>query len=883
MILSAPSDQRRSFDALVAVAEQRLVSFTEDDLLQSTHWALGEDARLREDVRFRQTPWRRWMLATQVVANDAVFARLQTERKSSLELKDALQQVSGDFGRTAIFCTGDPRFVLRGEKLSLAASLLSWEPVVESSVGDLEKYTTHLPLHSLKAAAASEPAGEWGPSAQEEAIETLGWVPVSLSGKRLNDRMFVAAIEGHSMDDGRGGLRNGGYAIFELWPAGTRQNLNVLVRGAFRDPETGTYAVKKYVADARDEQGVHQRISLVSLNPDKERYPDIELRPENDDDITVVAKVVQALSPDEYERRPIVPKAPGRRLLSGPEGLQEQAQRLGRRLASFFDPTNANEADADDSENVATEWRAQLICLPAEQGGLHVQVGPLTGLLPFVKKLRVVGSGFECIVLVANVRSRAIQVGLRPETGPWTWQAVDFEDETELGLERLDVAALPADCATLFLLDSDEVGQLVKGKTLTPGRIWRVLLPPAIGANEFSKPLNPQKQEGWHLWEVTLPLQPPQDLLAAITATGLTTGAAAPALGWAPATACAWRTNAKGQPYPVFTPQIEPTIRIQGLHVDDETEAAIFLHGPTGTERLPVANNAVVSLGNLQPGHWICSLVHIRTSVPASTLIFAVQAKSTPIVSAAWQVIFEHDLDSLQISAPPGWPVRLRWVTIGAQQSVLATLHASADGSVALNDTAPLLNEHARRARVADLIIDFGELGRKVIPFDSRNDIEQVCQELGVLWQNRGEQVQRLAGEWMQLMISWIAPVASLLGYGLDDIPPAKLLELDIDPGYGLAAWRLTLDERLPIGITRSPVRILVLTNDLDAVVHKRRDWLDGVCALEKLRDIIISDGRRWTAWRKGTQKHTKPIWDLNELVVTNSVEKFVSDLGEGL
>ena len=130
-------------------------------------------------------------------------------------------------------------------------------------------------------------------------IETLGWVRVTLPGRRLNDRMFIAAVEGHSMDDGKSGLVDGGYAVFELWPSGTKQNLSVLVRGSFSDPETGNYAVKKYVADERDEYGRHNAISLVSLNPNKERYPNIELQPEDDDDITVVAKVVKALSTDE--------------------------------------------------------------------------------------------------------------------------------------------------------------------------------------------------------------------------------------------------------------------------------------------------------------------------------------------------------------------------------------------------------------------------------------------------------------------------------------------------------------------------------------------------------------------------------------------------------
>lgn len=266
--------ERRSFDPLLARLADSPTTLSERELLEATHWNLCEDARLREDVRFRETPWGRWMRAEDLIANDATYRWLHAERRSAMSVEAALQRASELFGRRCVICPDDPRFVLRHDDVCLVASELSSAPVVNAEIGDLEKYTTHLPLHSLKAAAASEPAGQWGPAAQEQAIETLGWVRVSLPGRRLNDRMFVAQVEGHSMDDGKSGLVDGGYAVFELWPSGTHQALNVLVRGAFHDPETGSYAVKKFVADQRDEHGRHHRVALVSLNPDKQRYPD---------------------------------------------------------------------------------------------------------------------------------------------------------------------------------------------------------------------------------------------------------------------------------------------------------------------------------------------------------------------------------------------------------------------------------------------------------------------------------------------------------------------------------------------------------------------------------------------------------------------------------
>jgi len=65
--------RRRSFDALVDRLTESPTTLSERELLQPSHWALGEDARLREDSRFRETPWGRWMLSEDFVANDAIY------------------------------------------------------------------------------------------------------------------------------------------------------------------------------------------------------------------------------------------------------------------------------------------------------------------------------------------------------------------------------------------------------------------------------------------------------------------------------------------------------------------------------------------------------------------------------------------------------------------------------------------------------------------------------------------------------------------------------------------------------------------------------------------------------------------------------------------
>ncbi|MBC5785972.1 hypothetical protein H8N03_23745 [Ramlibacter sp. USB13] len=862
---------RTSFDALVARLAASPTTLSERELLEPSHWSLGEDARLREDLRFRETPWGRWMLAEDFVANDVVYRWLHAERRGSVALDAALKRAGEVFGRRCVFCANDPRFVLRHDEVHLAASELSRQPVIEDKVGDLEKYRTHLPLHTLKAAAASEPAGEWGKRAQDQVIETLGWVRVSLPGRRLNDRMFIAAIEGNSMDDGKSGLVDGAYAVFELWPSGSKQNLSVLVRGAFFDPETSNYAVKKYVADLRDEEGHHKKVSLVSLNPNKERYPSIELQPEDDDDITVVAKVVQALSADDYERRPKAKRRVGRRDLTN----DEQAASLGRRVASFFDGTASDAEDEGTTGTESTGWQARLVCLDVAAGGLHLEIGPLEGLPPFVKKLRVVGShDWDGFVLAANARTRPARVPVRPGMGPWRWEAVGFEEEQDLGVEKLALDVLAATTPVVFRVDAEGVGQHIKSKTLSIGQAYRLLLPPGVGS-EVGVPLN----DGWRIWSLDLATQLSPTTREVLTSIGLEVGEAWPRLEWALAPAASWRTNARGDSYPVFETGTELLVHVSGIAADDGDEAVLFLHGASGTERLPLSTSGLVSLGAPTAGRWACALLHSRTSVQSTTLLFEVAEDAREDVAASSSAVAHSGLPSLEAAAPPGWPITLRWLVFAAYEETLAILYGNEDGTVSVDDVASIIEVRAARTRVADLVVDFGELGRRVLPHDGRASLKQVREQLTDLWQQRSGLVQSRQGAWLQLRNAWFEPVTELFGYGLEE---AALLA-DVEAPHDLTAWGLTVDERVMGSITRSPSRVLVLTTDIDAVLRDHRKWIDSACSAAKVRDAIITDGARWTTHRKGSQQLKQQVWSLDQAIAHGSIDEMLGDLAEGL
>jgi len=872
---------RGSFDALVASLADSATTLSERELLQPSHWSLGEDARLREDLRFKVSPWGRWMLAENLVVNDAIYGWLHAERRSSVPLETALKRAADLLRRRCTFCAADPRFVLRDDLVHLAASELSRQPVVEDEVGDLEKYTTHLPLHSLKAAAASEPAGEWGPIAHEQAIETLGWISVTLPGRRLNDRMFIAEIEGQSMDDGKSGLMDGSYAVFELWPSGTKQAQNVLVRGAFRDPETGSYAVKKYVADQRDAEGRHNKVSLVSLNPDKERYPDIELQPEQDDDLTVVAKVVQALSTDDYERRPKPMRRAGRRNLTGHEGLDEQSSKLGRRIASFFDGVALDDEDEDTNETADTGWQARLVCLDVEAGGLHLELCPLEGLPPFVKKLRIVGGGAERIVLAANARTMQTRVAVAPNAGPWHWEAVGFEDEQDLGLEQLAYAELASSGPIVFRVDAQGVGQLTQSMTLALGQSYRLLLPPHTGTANLGTELVAGPGGGWRLWSLDLAAQPSLHTRETLTSIGLNVGDARPRLTWALEPATAWRTNVRGETYPLFESGTELFVDVSGVSVDEGESMMLFVHGPACTERLAMSANGLVSLGAPTTGRWACALMHSRTSVPTETLLFEVECYASNHVDAAWTVAAPKGLASLEVKAPPGWPIAFRWKVLSEQN--LATLYADDDGTVELDNVHALIESRARRTRLADLVVDVGELGRHRVAHERRASVQDVRKELTDLWRQRAGLVQSRVGAWLQLLPAWFEPVTTLLGYALEPLPEDALSTKENETALGLAAWRLTVDERTTDEIVRAPSRVLVLTTEVDAALRDHRAWIDSACVAAKVREAIVTDGIRWTTHRKGDRQLKQRAWDLDAAIDIGNVDDMLNDLAEGM
>ena len=479
------TDTDTVLDDLVEQLSNDQISQTEKQLLDKTHWSQGQSVRLRDDNRFKQTPWGNWLLADDnlFLINDWLYEQFIEGVYLQASLTQCLGEASDNFNQVVQFCTADPRFKRSGDDLRLDDKLLSHEPHFSDDPGE-GRFVTHLPFYDLKVIAASEPAGEWGESAEarvviegknsllEDALSAESWVHVDISGTKLNSNMFVSRIHGHSMDNGKKGLVDGALAVFEYWPKGSRQDKIVVVRGAFHDPETGSYALKQYKADSRNEQGEHQEIILHSLNPDKEHYPDIHLKPELDDDLVVVAEHKFVLGENEYVREPKVVVPDDERDIQDGDAQRKRCKKLESIHQRVFSEDMSVPGNDSADEIFGLTWT----CLSAEEGGAALEITALTFLPKFLKKLELhYGDQFD-ILLASNYRHHPRFKVVSPDFKNYKLQAPEvFQDDFDDEFTPWQLTGLSKESIHWFRVDASGVGRQVSGESWSEGNIYRAL------------------------------------------------------------------------------------------------------------------------------------------------------------------------------------------------------------------------------------------------------------------------------------------------------------------------------------------------------------------------------------------------------------------------
>ena len=156
---------------------------------------------------------------------------------------------------------------------------------VLSHIQETEKFRTYLPVYSLQAAA-----GKFGEGSE---VYEDGWAKVNI-GKKLNEKMFVAQVVGHSMEPL---IPNNSYCVFSLEVGGSRQGKVVLVQHRdITDIDTGgSYTVKKYRSEKKQEiDGTWQHEKIV-LEPLNKEYKPIVLSNVSEEEFKVIAEFIDVL------------------------------------------------------------------------------------------------------------------------------------------------------------------------------------------------------------------------------------------------------------------------------------------------------------------------------------------------------------------------------------------------------------------------------------------------------------------------------------------------------------------------------------------------------------------------------------------------------------
>src|SRR5580704_17142807 len=120
------------------------------------------------------------------------------------------------------------------------------------------EFRTHLPRYSLRAAA--------GRFLDNEEIVQEGWLEAPPGMQQLDAGMFVAEIEGDSMEPL---IPHGSLCVFRAGVVGSRAGRLVLAE----DREANAYAVKRYKSEkTKGEEWQHNWIRLEPLNPSQDAW-----------------------------------------------------------------------------------------------------------------------------------------------------------------------------------------------------------------------------------------------------------------------------------------------------------------------------------------------------------------------------------------------------------------------------------------------------------------------------------------------------------------------------------------------------------------------------------------------------------------------------------
>lgn len=878
------------FDWLVERLARERLSVEERVILAAMKTG-ADEISLRDDCRFRRTPYGRWILADRYLANEPLFDYLNNSPVPIASLEHWLDRFDHQAGVHSAFCSADPRFVLTGSGVRLAMKELSDAPLIEGVVEEVAQFVTHLPLLSMSDAlcgyAEPSPGDDILALDDSSTRQPIGWIRVDLPTP-LNPRMFIVRIEDDSMLGESDGVGKCDYAVFSWQTRETAEDQMVLVRGVNGLNGEGFYYLRMV-------RRVGARITLEPLNQDRACYPLVVLNEDDGDHLEVVAGLNYRLKPSMYARAP-------RGLLSKDDCRTQlrQVRQLVDLVEKFFRPSN------DDDGAGAAEMRARVICREPGPGCLQIELGPYPSFPSFIKQLRLQGDGWVKEVGLEGIRKKRVNVTVPPWSTHLTWQMVDAVLDGLIDLASLAVEGLPTDRVTVFKLDQDEVGRLVKGKRLVLTESYRILIPPGRLATLAVPPPVVPIDGGWSVWSLEEMATANRMLLVEqLTELDLELREEAIDLDFVIVPPAEWCRMSGGGAYPRFLTKTGAVVSLARSKANVADELKLLLLSTAGYrfQTIPVGSPPLLRLTELQPGRYGIELSARDRGLDAKRVYFEMvedlpnypQAGCRIALGGKWidleagGALVQPPADlrqlkgpgggkaplMLEIEAPPGWPLTVYWRSASLES--LYRAHADLNGGYDIGAILAATERRRDQQRVGELILDLRELGRVVLRHQHQTDVGAINEALTKLVIDHAPVVRRSRGEYLTTIPLWFAPVLALLGYSSAECPTPAVLENG-------RVLRLIHEELTPRGYEKRVTRLIFLLKDLptEPDPHLQRQ-MDQILAREGQRDSLLSDGLRWGTRRFQSTLPVK-VRDL-EWIIDEQEDflDFLREVGEGI
>lgn len=483
------------------------------------------------------------------------------------------------------------------------------------------------------------------------------------------------------------------------------------------------------------------------------------------------------------------PAGPKPRDIKSPEAVGNILGRQTDAIAAFFAPNQTAESTAVENTHA---WTAHF-----ELGeSLCVVAGPWKGLPGFVKKLDLVSGDHRQNVLAGNLRNGRTRIEVPPSADEVRFFGGEYDEEIGADLAALRLPGFTTVRATAFRVDVNGEGKLLTGAVLSPGRTYRILVPPEFEARELAGDAIKNLPGGWTCFEYALPNPMTPDIEEKLLRLGLATARTTLDVDFVGVAAREYREGRSSERYACFASTDAPVIAIRGVETHEPGQFALFLAGPSGQTRfdLPAAKDFLVKIGPLPEGRYALDVLSSDMTREPERILFEVDDRAGmkrgwPRAQASLTLESERmvldgeirrpvnlgnlDETHLRMEVPPLFPIGVRWE--GEKSRRLSPLVADGYGVVPLADLFAQLEDERTFAWFGDLILDCAEFGRIVLHHHSPVQSWQLWTKASALYAERARVAKTMMDPSL-VFKSWIEPLCRLFRYRLE---PKQII---IDP-----------------------------------------------------------------------------------------------------